>query len=120
MRSLLVALALMLVGCVRFQPQPISSTETAARLDARRLDDAGLKKFVEANAPNSLQAWPPVEWDLNSLALVAFYFHPSLEVARAQWRVAQKLPPVKPMTAPPVTAPQAGSDAPLLPGPVAP
>jgi len=89
MRSLLVALALMLVGCVRFQPQPISSTETAARLDARRLDDAGLKKFVEANAPNSLQAWPPVEWDLNSLALVAFYFHPSLEVARAQWRVAQ-------------------------------
>ena len=38
----------------------------------------------------------------------------------AQWRVAQKLPPVKPMTAPPVTAPQAGSDAPLLPGPVAP
>ena len=38
----------------------------------------------------------------------------------AQWRVAQKLPPVKPMTAPPVTAPQAGSAAPLLPGPVAP
>jgi len=37
----------------------------------------------------------------------------------AEWRSAQKLPAVKPMTAPPVVAPQ-GSDAPLLPGPVAP
>lgn len=89
MRTLLAALALMLVGCVHFQPQPISPAETAAHLNARRLSDAGLKKFIEDNAPSTANQWPPSEWDLNSLALVAFYFHPSLEVARAQWRGAQ-------------------------------
>ena len=90
MRNLpLMVLALMLAGCVRFHPQPILPAETAAKLDARRLDDAGLKKFVEENAPQTAHDWPPAAWDLNSLALCAFYFHPSLEVARAQWRTAQ-------------------------------
>ena len=86
---LLIVVGLTLAGCVRFQPRPISPAETAARLDARRLDDAGLKKFVEENAPQAAHDWPPAAWDLNSLTFAAFYFHPSLEVARAQWRVSQ-------------------------------
>ena len=90
MKNLLViVVALALAGCVRFQPQPILPAENAARLDARRLDEAGLKKFVEQNAAQIAHDWPPAAWDLNSLTFAAFYFHPSLEVARAQWRVSQ-------------------------------
>ena len=32
--------------------------------------------------------WPPRSWDFETLHLAALYYHPSLEVARAQWLVA--------------------------------
>ena len=35
----------MLAGCAHFQPQPISPEKTAAQLESRRLDDAGLEKI---------------------------------------------------------------------------
>ncbi len=76
-------------GCAHFEPQPVSPAQTAAQFDARRLDDAGLKKFLAQNPGHAPQGWPLEKWDLNSLTLAAFYFHPDLEVARAQWRVAQ-------------------------------
>lgn len=78
-----------LAGCARFQPQPLSPETTAARLDARRLDNPGLKSFLAANAGGLPSSWPLAKWDLPSLTLAAFYFHPDLAVARAQWRVAQ-------------------------------
>jgi outer membrane protein, heavy metal efflux system len=76
-------------GCARFEPQPISPAQTAALLDARRLDDPGLKKFLEKNSGHEPETWPLASWDLNSLTLAAFYFHPDLDVARAQWRLAE-------------------------------
>src|SRR5665213_2641806 len=76
-------------GCSHFQPQPLSPEKSAAQLDARRLDDAGLKKFLEQNLGHELNNWPETNWDLPELTLVAFYFHPGLEVARDQWLVAQ-------------------------------
>jgi outer membrane protein TolC len=55
-----------------------------AELEARRLTDPGLKRFLEAHGGGLL----PV-WDLERLSLAALYFHPSLDVARAQWKTAQ-------------------------------
>jgi cobalt-zinc-cadmium efflux system outer membrane protein len=78
----------MVAGCAHFQPQPISPEKTAAQLESRRLDDAGLKKFLEQNLGRGLETWPETNWNFQELTLVAFYFHPSLEVARAQWLVA--------------------------------
>jgi outer membrane protein TolC len=78
----------LLAGCAHFQPQPISPEKTAAQFEARRIDDDGLKKFLERNLENELKIWPKKNWNLQELTLVAFYFHPSLEVARAQWLVA--------------------------------
>ena len=78
----------LVAGCAHYQPQPVSPEQTAAQWESRRLDDPGLKKFLEQNAGHEIQNWPQKNWDLNSLTLAAFYFHPSLEVARAQWLVA--------------------------------
>ena len=79
----------LLAGCAHFEPQPISPEKTAAQFESRRLDDAGLKRFLEQNLGHELETWPETNWDFQELALVAFCFHPSLEVARAQWLVAQ-------------------------------
>ncbi|MGH6802723.1 MAG: hypothetical protein ACREC3_05065, partial [Methyloceanibacter sp.] len=62
--------------------------QTAAKLEARTLADRGLQTFVEANAPELAKEWPRRSWDLPGLMVVAFYYHPSLDVARAQWGVA--------------------------------
>jgi outer membrane protein, heavy metal efflux system len=75
-------------GCAHFAPQPLSPAQTATRLDARRLDDSGLEKFLAPQLGSAPQTWPRPTWDLNSLTLAAFYFHPDLAVARAQWQVA--------------------------------
>jgi len=78
-----------LAGCARFEPQPVSPANNAAQLEARRLDDAGLKKFLERNLAHDLESWPPKTWDFTTLTLAAFYFNPSLDVARAQWSATQ-------------------------------
>jgi cobalt-zinc-cadmium efflux system outer membrane protein len=76
-------------GCAHFQSRPLAPEKTAAQFEARRLNEDGLNKFLRQNLGRELQNWPQTNWDLPTLTLVAFYFHPSLEVARAQWLVAQ-------------------------------
>ena len=76
-------------GCLRFQPAPLPADKTAAAFDARSLSDPGLKKFIETNLGREFPEWPSAKWDFETLTLAAFYFHPSLDVARAQWNVAQ-------------------------------
>jgi outer membrane protein TolC len=88
-RLLLISSAMILVGCAHFQPQPIAPEKTAALLEARRLDDAGLKEFLGQNLGREMLEWPVTNWSFKELELVAYYFHPGLEVARAQWLVAQ-------------------------------
>ena len=84
---LIFAIALV-AGCAHFESQPLSPEKTAAQLESRRLDDPGLKKFLEQNLGHPITDWPKTNWELPELTLVAFYFHPDLEVARAQWLVA--------------------------------
>jgi outer membrane protein TolC len=76
-------------GCAHFKQQPLAPEKTAAQFEARRLDDAGLKKFLGQNLGRELENWPQTNWNFQELTLVAFYYHPSLEVARDQWLVAQ-------------------------------
>ena len=89
--SLLTALAL--TGCVHYQPQPLDAPKQAENFESRRLDDAGLRAFIATNLvreyPRSSIFWPPKIWDLGLLTLAAYYFQPSLDVARAQLHVAE-------------------------------
>ena len=78
-----------LTGCARFEPKPVSPAETAAALENRALNSPQLKSFLETNLHRALSEWPVRSWDFETLTRVAFYYHPSLDVARAQWGVAQ-------------------------------
>ena len=86
--ALLLALV-SLTGCAHYQPKPLAPDASAQALDSRTLDSEELHTFLRNNLRSSLSAWPVKTWDEQKLTLVALYYHPGLEVARAQWRVAQ-------------------------------
>jgi cobalt-zinc-cadmium efflux system outer membrane protein len=81
--------AVLLMSCAHYQARPLAPEKTAAQLESRRLDDPGLKTFLEQNAGHKLTIWPNTNWDLPELTLAAFYFDPSLAAARDQWLVAR-------------------------------
>lgn len=71
-------------GCARFQARPILPSQMAADFEARTLKDAGLQAFIHTNLHRAV-----VQWGFEELALAALYYHPDLDVARAQWGVAK-------------------------------
>lgn len=79
----------MIAGCARFEDQPVSPVATVAQLEARSLSDTNFKVFLETNLSHPFTSWPLTNLDLPALTLAAFYFHPALDVARAQWSVAR-------------------------------
>ena len=85
----MICLAALANGCAHYQSRPLRPEVTAAQLDARSLSDPALRGFVETNLHRSFSQWPPAQWDFETLTLAAFYYHPSLDVARAQWTLAK-------------------------------
>ena len=83
----LMATALALGGCVRFQPRPLSPGGTLDAFEARTLDRADLGDYLRNHG--QAPTWPRARWDLPALTLAAFFYHPDLDVARAQWAVAR-------------------------------
>jgi len=81
--------AVLLAGCARFEPQPLSPADSAAKLENRSLTNAELRVFLEQNLGRELTAWPAGPWDFDMLTLAALYYSPALEVARTQWAVAR-------------------------------
>lgn len=87
-RLIFFSCAILLAGCSRFEPQYISWDETVATLESRTLIDSDLRSFIETNLGHTLKQWPVKSWNLETLTLAAYYFQPSLDVARAEWRTA--------------------------------
>jgi cobalt-zinc-cadmium efflux system outer membrane protein len=83
-RCLFVIFLGLVAGCVSYKPAPISPTQTEAAFRSRSITDPGLQEFVAKNATNLAGNWPPQQFDLQALTLVAFYFHPDLQLARAR------------------------------------
>ena len=86
---LIVLLAFIVAGCATYESKPLSPARTATEFEARSLDNTGLRRFLETNLNHTFEVWPPQSWDFPTLTLVAFYYHPSLDLARAQWAVAR-------------------------------
>jgi outer membrane protein, heavy metal efflux system len=84
-----LVLLCLLAGCARFKHEPISPGQTANALEGRTLENPALKSFLETNLHRAFTNWPGQPWDFETLMLAAFYYHPSLDVARAEWMVAQ-------------------------------
>ncbi|HEU5171107.1 MAG TPA: TolC family protein [Gemmatimonadales bacterium] len=84
MRSAPVAFALVASACARYTPAPLGPGDTAAAYQSRRLDTAELRAYLAAHG-----AAPADGWRSSDLALVALYYQPALDRARAQWRSAR-------------------------------
>lgn len=84
-----VALAVACVaGCATRPAVPalsVSPEQTASDFSARSLRDPGLHRFLQENLGRD----PGDVWDFEALSWTAFYFHPGLELARAQWASAR-------------------------------
>src|ERR1700730_855222 len=76
----------LLAGCAmrRYQPAPIVANATASQFESRSLADDGLRSFEEKNLSQPVSSWPPKAWNLQTLSLVALYFNPTLDLARAR------------------------------------
>lgn len=84
---LVVWLALALLpACARYRAAPLAAEPRAAAFEHRTLDDPGLRAFLTAHSD---QALSPPPWNFSTLLLAAVYFHPDLDVARAQWATAE-------------------------------
>lgn len=82
---ILVGLALLLSGCVHFQSKELKPAAEADNLESRTLTDAGVRTFIQTNAPAIAPAnWPPPSWDFSLLTAAALYYHADMEVARAK------------------------------------
>lgn len=87
---LLIAAALLLSGCAaqKFEAKPLEPQALAEAFEARRLDQPGLRDYMISRGYPA-DAFPIKRWGTRELTLAAFYFHPSLEVARASWKSMQ-------------------------------
>lgn len=86
-------LAVVVSGCAHYEDRPLSTARTADEFDQRSLAAEGLREFAQTHRSPAFgtapAGWPPAVWDLEALTLVAVYFSPALEVARAQVGVAE-------------------------------
>ena len=88
-RFLVVLAAMLIAGCVRFEPRPIDPARFAADFDSRSLSAPGLKAFIEASLGHELAPWPAQTWTPDTLTLAAMYFSPDMDLARARWGIAR-------------------------------
>lgn len=84
-RAAITVLAVTLFGCATPEAPPLDPERSEAEFRSRTLADSGLLEFMESNLGRRLAPFPPPSWDLRALTLVAFYYHPDLDVARAHW-----------------------------------
>lgn len=80
-----LSLAACVTGCAvqAYRPAPLAPRATAAQVEMRSLDASALRDWMRQAAGYNPSEWPLTRWDLNSLTLAAYYFNPSLDVARA-------------------------------------
>lgn len=86
----MAGLAACLTACSfqNYLPKPIDTQANSAKFELR---DPASEQFHQYLLNNGYPAdrLPIQQWGLNELTYCALFFHPSLDVARAQWRAAE-------------------------------
>jgi len=80
-------LLMAVAGCATYQDRPLSGSKTLDDFASRTLDAEDLRAYVQERL--GAQNGSLGTWDLPSLTLAAFFYSPELDVARAEWAVAQ-------------------------------
>lgn len=83
----MLLLGLVIPGCVAYHPMPILPEQSLEDFESRSLVRPELATFLEEH--DETDGWPPPAWGLHELTLVAFFYSPALDVARARWGVAR-------------------------------
>ncbi|MFH1043974.1 MAG: TolC family protein [Pseudomonadota bacterium] len=92
-----VLLQMLLAACLlgacatqTYRAKPIAPEQAARQWRERSLQSPLLQAYMagQGHAENRL---PVKEWGLPELTMAAFFFHPNLELARAQWQAAQAM-----------------------------
>lgn len=89
--ALVLPLLALASGCApyRYRAAPVSPPALAASLEARSLDDPGLRNWMQQAAGFQPSSWPLAAWDMRELTLAAYYFNPIMDVARANAATAR-------------------------------
>ncbi|HYM74874.1 MAG TPA: TolC family protein [Candidatus Dormibacteraeota bacterium] len=88
-RAALFVPLLSFVSCYHYRPQPLLPPAVEQQYRSRSLADPGLKEFIEAQPVGKPASWPSTELNLDTLTLIAFYFHPDLDAARARFATSE-------------------------------
>ena len=77
-------------GCAlqRYEPAPLDPAASASAFESRSVDAPALKEYMIAHG-HPAPEWPVQRWGLADLTLLAFYYQPNLELARAQATAAR-------------------------------
>jgi cobalt-zinc-cadmium efflux system outer membrane protein len=80
----------LLAGCAlqRYEPAPLDPAASARTFESRSVDAAVLKQYMLAHG-HPASDWPVQRWGPTDLTLLAFYYRPDLELARAQAAAAR-------------------------------
>jgi outer membrane protein, heavy metal efflux system len=73
-------------GCAAqsYRAAPLLPERTAVSIEVRSLSDPGLRDLLKGTSTSAVTTWPPTEWNLADLTLAAFYYNPTLQIARAR------------------------------------
>ena len=74
---------------MHYTARPLRPPGIEDQYRARSLNSPDLAAFVRLQRGNPSLAWPPAALDLESLTLVAYFYQPDLDVARARASAAQ-------------------------------
>lgn len=72
----------------KYSPKPIDPLVNLAKFEQKDPTGQSFHQYLMSNGYKAEQL-PLLEWGIDELTYCAHYFHPSLDVARAQWRAAE-------------------------------
>lgn len=89
-QTLIIPLFLLVISTLpsiaKVPERTLSPAETALEYESRTLNDPLFKVYAKKVQGQETADWSASSWDLDLLTLAAFYYHPDLDVARAQWK----------------------------------
>lgn len=86
----LVCLPLVISACgfIEYVAKPINQQTVIQKIENKTPDSEQFKQYL-LNNDDAPSVFPIRNWRLNDLIYCALFFHPSLDVAREQWRAAE-------------------------------